>query len=311
MADTTETVAEEVGYVARLLGFCRRKAERGVRVASRVLTHTYTDGFIHAGNLAYLSLLTLFPFFIIVSQIAGAFGRSDDALRAINNFLATLPRDVAEPIATPISDVLAGRSGNLLTFGIVVGLWSVGSFIETVRDILRRAYDMRGGGRPFWEYRLGSAALIIGSVLLMLIAFAFQVALTGIEEFVVRLVPWADNALSLIAWGRVAPIVALFIALYLLFLTLTPMKYRRKCPKWPGAALTTAVWILTTMLLPKILGALTSYDLTYGSLAGVMIALIFFWVVGLGFVLGAELNAALAQTPRKRVEDAESDGTAG
>ncbi|WP_204268048.1 YhjD/YihY/BrkB family envelope integrity protein, partial [Escherichia coli] len=60
----------------------------------------------------------------------------------------------------------------------------------------------------------------------------------------------------------------------------------------------TAVWwLLVTALLPKILGTLGNYDLTYGSLAGVMIALIFFFLVGLGLVVGAELNAALAETP--------------
>jgi membrane protein len=303
-------MAEEAGRLARALGFCRRKAERAVVIFNRVVAHTWADGFIHAGNLAYLSLLTLFPFFIIVAAIASTFGQSEDALRAINNFLQTLPPDVAGLIGKPISDVLMARGGNLLTFGILVGLWSVGSFIETMRDILRRAYDLHGGGRPIWQYRLGSFALIIGSVLLMLIAFAAQVVLTGVEQFVEAILPWADDLLSIIAWGRVAPVVALFVALYILFASLTPMKYRKGCAKWPGAVLTTTVWILTTMLLPVILGSLAPYDLTYGSLAGVMIALIFFWVVGLGFVLGAELNAALAQTPRKALEGSE-DETAG
>lgn len=302
-------VAAEAGRFARALGFCRRKFERSISIFNRVVAHTWADGFIHAGNLAYLSLLTLFPFFIIVAAIAGTFGQSDDALIAINNFLATVPRDVAELISKPIADVLTARSGQLLTFGIIVGLWSVGSFIETMRDILRRAYDIRGGGRPLWQYRLGSFALIIGSVLLMLFAFAAQVVLTGVEQFVELILPWADDALSVIAWGRIAPVAALFVALYILFASLTPTKYRSGCPRWPGAVLTTAVWILTTMLLPAVLGNLAPYDLTYGSLAGVMIALIFFWIVGLGFVLGAELNAALAQTPKNRLEEAEGEIT--
>ena len=51
------------------------------------------------------------------------------------------------------------------------------------------------------------------------------------------------------------------------------------------------------MALPAVLGLFGSYDLTYGSLAGVIIALISFWFVGLGVVIGAELNAALAETP--------------
>jgi membrane protein len=50
-------------------------------------------------------------------------------------------------------------------------------------------------------------------------------------------------------------------------------------------------------LLPVVLSSLGGYDLTYGSLAGVMIALIFFFIIGLGVVIGAELNAALAEVP--------------
>src|SRR3712207_3467128 len=89
----------EAGRLARALGFCRRKFERSINIFNRVMAHTWADGFIHAGNLAYLSLLTLFPFFIIVAAIASTFGQSDDALIAINNFLATLPRDVVDLIA--------------------------------------------------------------------------------------------------------------------------------------------------------------------------------------------------------------------
>jgi membrane protein len=60
----------------------------------------------------------------------------------------------------------------------------------------------------------------------------------------------------------------------------------------------------TTALLPLVLSTLGGYDLTYGSLAGVMIALIFFFIVGLGVVVGAELNAALAETPEEGLEGA-------
>jgi membrane protein len=62
-------------------------------------------------------------------------------------------------------------------------------------------------------------------------------------------------------------------------------------------------WVLTAALLPVALSALGGYDLTYGSLAGVAIALLFFFLVGMGVVIGAELNAALAETPTPTQED--------
>ena len=74
-------------------------------------------------------------------------------------------------------------------------------------------------------------------------------------------------------------------------------RYRKLgCRKWPGALFITAWWLATVEILPLMLGLLGGYSLTYGSLAGVMIALIFFFVVGLGVVIGAELNAALAES---------------
>ena len=94
----------------------------------------------------------------------------------------------------------------------------------------------------------------------------------------------------------------LFGSLYLIFYSLTPSKYRRKrYPKWPGVLLTTLWWIAVTTIMPALLRNFFSYDLTYGGLAGVMIALFFFWLVGLGVVIGAELNAALAETPEEEM----------
>ena len=66
--------------------------------------------------------------------------------------------------------------------------------------------------------------------------------------------------------------------------------------------ITEVVRCTTTALLPGILASVTNYDLTYGSLAGAMIALIFFFIVGLGMVVGAELNAALAEAPENGLE---------
>ena len=286
-----------------------RVPARTLAVITRVVVHTYTDGFIHAGNLAYLALLTLFPFFIVVAAIAGSLGSSTAGLHAITSFMRTVPPDVGNLLSGPINDVLTKSTGKgLLTLGILVGLWSTASFIETMREILRRAYQTTPG-LAFWRYRLGSMALIVAAVMLMLVAFAFQVALTGAEQFVARILPWATVALSWIGVSRVAPLFALFVALYLTFRTLTPKRYRsRGCVLWPGAFVTTVIWMGTTMLLPIILGQLGGYDRTYGSLAGVMIALLFFFIVGLGFVLGAQLNAALATVPKSGQKGAATTG---
>jgi membrane protein len=280
-----------------------RSGSRFREVVKRVAIGVYSDGFIHAGNLAYLALLSIFPFVIVAAAIARLFGQTAEGMNAVNALLETMPKDVAAVLERPIRDVIEARSGGLLWLGAIVGLWSTGSFIETIRDIIRRAYGV-SYSRPFWEYRLGSAAMIITSVIVAMMAFALSVFLSSIQEFAVRVIPGADDLVGLMTLLRVAPALMLFGSLYILFYVLTPKRYRTsQCLKWPGAAFVASWWVLTTALLPAALANLGTYDLTYGSLAGVIIALIFFFMIGLGLVIGAELNAALAETPVPSQED--------
>jgi membrane protein len=216
-----------------------------------------------------------------------------------------MPPSVAEVLREPIADVLQARSGNLLWLGALVGLWTTGSFIETIRDILRRAYGV-AYSRPFWEYRLVSAGIIITSVLLILLAFSVSIFLSSVQEFFLRLIPGADDVVGLFTVLRVVPGLVLFGSLYLLFYSLTPKRYRGPgCRKWPGPFFVAIWWILTITLLPKALAGLGGYDTTYGSLAGIIIALFFFFIIGLGVTVGAQLNAALAEPPEPTVKDVE------
>lgn len=279
--------------------FQRLQRTRPWAVVAHVVGGTYADGFMLAGNLAYLSLLTLFPFFIVVATLAGVLGRTADGIHAIHVFLQTVPPDVAKLIAGPINEVIAAHSQKgLLTFGIVVTLWTVSGFIETIREIIRRAYGTVPS-RTVWEYRLSAFALIIAAVVLMLAAFAAQVLLTAVNQFVVRLLPVDTHVGNVLGLSRIAPGIALFAALWGIFVALTPGKVREGTgPIWPGPLLITALWIGTTMVLPTILAQFGTYSLTYGSLAGVIVALLFFYIIGLGVVVGAQLNAALANVPK-------------
>lgn len=267
-------------------------------IMRRVAIGVYSDGFLHAGNLAYLTLLTVFPFFIVMAAVTQLIGRPEENLQAIHSMLGTLPPNVANLIETAAREVLLARTGPLLWFGAFVGLWTVSSFIETIRDILRRAYGT-GYGRPFWQYRLAGIAIAFLSVLLILFALAAQLAVTAIEEVVFRYVPAAQQLMS-IEVGWISTSVAVFCGLFVIFWTLAPSAYRgREHPKWPGALATTLWWTGALTLLPPTIALFGGYALTYGSLAGVIVALLFFWIVGFGLVIGAHLNAALANPASK------------
>ena len=268
--------------------------ESAKEVAKRVAVGVYSDGFVHAGNLAYISLLALFPFIILATAVAHVLGRDQSSESAILTILSQLPPNVADVLAGPLFDVAEARSGLLLWFGALVGMWTAASFIETIRDILRRAYGVKYSA-PFWEYRLGSIGMIVAAVILLMAAFAATVALTGLQHYISNALPFSDDIASDLGLYRIIPAVALFGTIYVIFFALTPARYRKRgCRKWPGALTVTLWWLITVELLPDVIGLFGGYSRTYGSLAGVMITLIFFYIVGFGVVIGAELNAALA-----------------
>jgi membrane protein len=293
-AGLQETIDSHVGPHGRFW------ETRFFRVVGRVWAGAYHDGFIHAGNLAYMAILALFPFFITVGAGFSLMGEQAQREASVHAFLLGLPRVVARALEPVAMDVISARTGWLLWIGGLVGLWTVGSLVETIRDILRRAYGTREA-YAFWRYRLISTGVIVLAVVAMLFALLAQVAIGTAQEVIQAWYPRAQGWIGALTTSRLIPAVVIYGSLYLLFFTLTPRAYRaRRYPKWPGALLVTVWWMAVSTALPQVLQRFFTYDLTYGSLAGVMIALFFFWLVGLGMVVGAELNAALAESPEER-----------
>jgi membrane protein len=292
------------------VGARRALGKRALVVLRRVWTGVIHDGTIHAGNFAYMVLIALFPFFITGAALFSLVGEADDRTAAVNTVLMALPPVVSNVLSPVAHGVIEARTGGLLWIGGVVGLWTVGSLVETIRDILRRAYGTRLV-HAFWRYRLMSTGLIIGSVILILLSIAAQVVIGTVMEAVTTWLPRATGLIGALALSRMIPALVLFGALWLLFISLTPGAYSARIyPKWPGALVVTLWWLIVTTMLPKALRHLFLYDLTYGSLAGVMIALFFFWLIGLGMVVGAELNAALAETPEEQDMPGKADNRA-
>ena len=278
----------------------RSFAGRLAQIIGRVWTGVNAEGTIHAGNFAYMVLSALFPFLITGAALFSLLGEQDRSDAAVNAVLRGLPPVVADLFGPVAQGVIAARTGSLLWIGGIFGLWSVSSLVETIRDILRRAYGTQWS-KAFWLHRLVSTGLSLAAVALIVVSIAVSVAIGALQEMILVSFPQFEGWMVSLALSRFVPGAVFFASLWLLFISLTPGAYRaQRYPKWPGALLVTGWWLLVTTILPKLLRSLFSYDLTYGSLAGVMIALFFFWLMGLGIVIGAELNAALAETPEEQ-----------
>lgn len=264
------------------------------RVTRQTVKGFFDDnGGILAGNLAYMSLLTLFPFFIFCVSLAGFFGRTAEGLEAVQTLLSSIPPQVADVLAGPITQVLEGSAKRgLLTFGAIVTIWTAANFIETVRVIVLVAFDQTSE-RSLWFQRLQSTLLVIASALILFSSMIVQFILNTTQKVIETWLPWFTGIIDLmkIIGTGVAPAI-LVIGLYGIFRALTP-KEALPVRHWPGALLTAAVWMAASQLLPIVLSMMGSYSLTYGSLAGIIITLLFFYVLGIGLVLGAQLNAAI------------------
>jgi len=281
-----------------IFGFIAHHAGPGTRLfetTRRTLVGTWQDGFIHAGNLAYLSMLAIFPFFIIGAALFELVGGRERALELVTTVLTAMPPTVSRLIAPVAEEIVDAPQGWLLWLGAGVALWTVSNLVETIRDILRRAY----GTQPllaFWKARLASAALILAAVVVLMVSLFASVLIGTAQQMILSYFPEFSELVGDLRISRIVPALGLGVSLYLLFFTLTPAQYRRKTyPKWPGPTVTTIWWLGVTAAMPPILRSVFTYDLIYGSMAGIIIALFFFWLVGLGLVIGAELNAALAE----------------
>ncbi len=269
-----------------------RRWPRAIAILRRVVGRSLRDGYIHAGNIAYLSLVTLLPLSILITAVTVAFGQTDAGRYAIEGVLRALPDNIAALFVPVIDEVLKARTGNLLWIGGAVALWTVTTFLETLRDITHRALGVEPE-RHFLEYRLQSLAGTLVAILLALATFLLQVVMVVVVHQVERLLPQAMELPGWIDWSRLLSPLVLFLSLWALLKLLTPPAFRKDAT-WPGALVTTIVWALASLLIGPTFSTFSHFGLTYGALSGVMLALLFFYAVGFALVLGVELNAALA-----------------
>src|SRR5690606_25409249 len=215
------------GHVAHAIG----PGSRAREVLQRVFVGTYNDGFIHAGNLAYLAVLAIFPFFITGAAIFSLIGEESERAATVNAILYALPPVVGDVIAPVARTVVEARSGWLLCGGGLVGLWTVGNLVETILDILLRAYDT-SPTKGFWHYRLLSTGIILASVVLLMLSLIAQFLIGAAQQVIEAWLPHLYDAVRSLSLSRLVPALGLFVSLYLIFYTLTPAAYRkRRYPK--------------------------------------------------------------------------------
>jgi len=252
------------------------------------------DAFMMAGHLTYMSVLSLFPFLIFLVTVAGFFGQTEAGASAVDLLLQSMPPAVAQVFERPIRDVVRGASGGLMTFGIVGALWTAASALEAARAALNRAYDIKTE-HPIWRTRLESLGLVLSaSVLLIVAMLPLLLGPLVWRELEARFhLPAADAAFwNVLRYVLGASLILATLAGLYRLLPAIRLRWR-----WvlPGAGLTVGLWLIAATGFSMYLKYAPDYTLTYGSLAGIILALLFFYALAAIFLFGAEWNAAIAR----------------
>ncbi len=253
------------------------------------------DGWAIASHIALSTLMAMFPFFLLLTALAGTFGSQYLADEAANLLLEAWPEEVAGPISREIHNVLVGAHGQVLTVSAALSLYFASSGIESLRIGLNRAYTVVET-RSVWWLRLES----IGYVMLAAVGMLAS-------SFLVLLAPliWATllrRFPGLEPFGQVVTSVRLGAASVLLVVPLfvvhkwLPAGRRRFREIIPGILATLALWLITGIAFGRYLADFAfTYSVYYAGLATPIIALVFLYWSASIFIYGGELNAIIAK----------------
>lgn len=245
-----------------------------------------------AGHIAYTGLLSIFPFLIFLASLAGFLGNFIDGLASVDATFELLPADVARTLQPVINEVLRSQDGGLLTLGLLGALWVASNGFDALRIALNTAYDL-DEPRPWWQMKLGSiGAVVIGGIVFILLSI-----LIILGPLIWKGILWISPLSQDDRWAY--SLLRYSISSFLLFTAV--MALHRWLPGrrmslrslFPGALATTILWLVFASLFSLYVANLGNFSATYGSLGGVIVTLLFFYVSAVLFIFGAELNAAL------------------
>lgn len=260
------------------------------------------DGIEHAGYLAFLGLLALFPFLVFVVAVVGFMGQGESGAMFITSLLQNLPNDVTAALQPRILEIISGPPQGLLTVSILGTIWTASSSVEGLRTILNRAYHVATPPAYWLRRSLSILQLLFFTsiliIVMLLVVFA-PLVLRNIER-------WLGIAANLELLTNVSTL-AYMLFMGILFMGVGYIYYiipnlrQRFISVAPGAFMVVVCWIAAAYVFTLYLSNFDQVNLVYGSLGGIIAALVFFYVCNIIFIFGAEFNYQIVQTLGLRV----------
>jgi membrane protein len=247
-----------------------------------------------AAALTYYAVLSIFPALVVMVSILGLAG--DSATQSVLDNLNQLgPGPATDIVSGAIREIGSsqGTAGVALIIGLVAALWSASGYIGAFSRASNVIYEVEEG-RPFWKLRPLQLAMSLLLILLVSVS-AIAVVVTGpLAEQVGELFGLEGTVVTV--WDLAKwPVIVLIVITMLGVLYYGAPNVRQPGFRWitPGSLVGVSLWILASAGFALYVANFGSYNKTYGSLAGVIVFLVWLWISNLAVLLGAELNAEL------------------
>ncbi|MFI1106129.1 YihY/virulence factor BrkB family protein [Streptomyces melanogenes] len=260
-----------------------------------------------AAALTYYGVLSLFPTLLVLVSLLGVIGES--ATQKIVNDVAGLTPGATRDVLTNAVGQLhnsSGTSGVFAILGLLAAVWSASGYVGAFIRASNAVYDL-SEGRPLWKLtplRVGLTLVLM----VLLAASALIVVFTGpLAERAGQVIGIGDQALTV--WGIAKwPVLVCLAILMIALLYYAAPNVRGRGLRWitPGSVLALVLWLATSAGFALYVANFASYNKTYGTLAGIIIFLIWLWLSNLALLLGLEFDAELARA--RAIDDGQPPG---
>ncbi len=246
----------------------------------------------YAAAVSYQVFFSLFPFIIFLLALLGFLNLQSVFDSLLSEAEAVMPQDTFQTVEGIIGEIQDQASGGIMSFGVVVALWSSSSAVRMTMHAMNVAYGVED--RPVWKklplsilYAVLLAATIITSAVLV---FMGPQLLESIFQ-VVGLGSVANLFLTLWAWLRIPVAVLLIMLTVALVYYLFPNYQQPFRVITPGAVIAVLVWVAASLAFSWYVSNFASYSATYGAVASVIVLLLYFFISAAILLFGAEINA--------------------
>ena len=248
------------------------------------------DGWVLSGHLAFSGMLALIPFLIFATALTGLVIGQEGGQAVLDQLFLTIPDYVAKTLEPVVLEVSSQPPGGLLTVSAFGAVYAASNGIEALRVGFDRAYDVEAYRHIALSWLISVGIVIVGFALFLLLAILFVLAPVVFRLFEAYTGTGIPRQADLIRYGIGFSVLAL--TLWGMHWVL-PSRRMRGLRIWPGILASMAMWLLAASAFSLYLSYTPYYTLTYGTLAGVVIALLFMYFSGMIVILGAEINAII------------------